>query len=215
MSEPRDLTAHNSLREWSNAVAAGTVMPAGGAVAAIAAALAAALAAMVGKLTAAREKYAAVHRDAQEAAEKADALRVDLLDLAIDDVRALAAFMDALALPNGSLAEQATRRGARNTALRNAARVQFELLRGTADVAALSRRMMDIGLQSAAGDAATAVFLAAAAARSAYWSIRSNLTGQLNAKGAQSMLEAAGLTLERVEAVELAVLATRTAITPR
>lgn len=214
MSEPRDLTAHNSLREWSNAVAAGTVMPAGGAVAAITAALAAALAAMVGKLTGARDTYAAVRRDAQEAAEKADALRVDLLDLAIEDVRALTAFMDALALPNGSLAEQAARRETRNTALRDAARVQFELLRGTADVAALSRRMMDIGLTSAAGDVATAVFLAAAAARSAYWSIRSNLTGQLDAEGARSMLEAAGLTLERVEAVELAVLATRAAITP-
>ena len=55
------LSGESTIQQWSDAVAAASATPAGGAVAALASALAAALVAMVAGLTTRREKYAAVH----------------------------------------------------------------------------------------------------------------------------------------------------------
>ena len=52
------------------------------------------------------------------------------------------------------------------------------------------------------GDAATAVFLAAGAARGAYWAIRSNLGGGTTGSEGRSLPDSALSHLERVEANE-------------
>ena len=83
--------------------------------------------------------------------------------------------MDALTCPRGTEFERTARDAARRAALLEAARIQLELLDQAADVAALAEAMVGSGVATAIGDAATASFLAAAACRSAYWSIRRNL----------------------------------------
>jgi formiminotetrahydrofolate cyclodeaminase len=205
MDEIEILGSDSSLQQWSDAVAAPNAVPAGGSVAALASALAAALVAMVAGLTTRREKYAAVHLYAQEILERAEVLRLDLLELARQDAIVVAEFMDALTLPQTTEFERTARDAARRAALLEAARIQLELLDQAADVAALAEAMVGSGVATAIGDAATASFLAAAACRSAYWSIRSNLRSINQRHDTRPLVESAVVTLDRVEAAEIRV----------
>jgi formiminotetrahydrofolate cyclodeaminase len=205
MDEIDILGTESSVLQWSDAVAAANATPAGGSVAALAAALAASLVAMVAGLTTRREKYAAVHGYAQEILERAEALRLDLLELARHDAIVVAEFMDALTLPQGTEFERTAREAARRAALLEAARVQLELLDQASEVASLAEAMVGSGVATAIGDAATGSFLAAAACRSAYWSIRSNLRSMNRPDETRPLIESAVVTLERVEAAEIRV----------
>jgi formiminotetrahydrofolate cyclodeaminase len=205
MDETEILGSESSIQQWSDAVAAANATPAGGSVAALVAALAAALVTMVAGLTTRREKYAAVHGYAQETLERAELMRLDLLELARHDAVVVAEYMDSLSLPQGTEFERTAREAARRAALLEAARVQLELLNQAAEVASLAEGMVGSGVATAIGDAATASFLAAAACRSAYWSIRSNLKS-VNLPGeTRPLIEAAVVTLDRVEAAEIRV----------
>jgi methenyltetrahydrofolate cyclohydrolase len=199
------LAGDSSVQQWSDAVAAANATPAGGAVAALATALAAALVAMVAGLTTRREKYAAVHGYAQEILDRAEVLRADLLELARHDAIVIAEYMDALTLPQSTEFERTARDAARRAALLEAARVQLELLDQAAEVASLAEAMVGSGVATAIGDAATASFLAAAACRSAYWSIRGNLKAIGRPTETRALVESAVVTLERVEAAEIRV----------
>lgn len=205
MDEEVALGSENSVQEWSDAVAAASSTPAGGAVAALATALAASLVAMVAGLTILREKYAAVHDHARDTLERAEQLRGDLLEMATLDAVAVAEYMDALRLPQGTEFERTAREAAKRAALIEAARIQLELLHQAAEVAELAEGMVGSGLATAIGDAATASFLAAATSRSAYWSIRSNLKAVGWPEETRLLIDRGWVALERVEAAELRV----------
>lgn len=190
------------LQDWIAALAAPTVAPAGGAAAALAGALAAALAQMVAGLTAARPRYVAVHEEAARVAEHADRLRSEMLSIASRDAEAFAGFTTALALPAGTGEERQARERAKAEALRAGADVQLDLMRRLVAVADLAEAMAQRGLASALGDAATAAFLAAAGARSAYWAVRSNLQHAADKMSAERATTVARDLLERVETVE-------------
>jgi formiminotetrahydrofolate cyclodeaminase len=205
MDDLEILGSESSVQQWSDAVAAANATPAGGAVAALTSALAAALVAMVAGLTIRREKYAAVHSYADETLHRVEVLRAELLDLARRDALVVAEYMDALTLPQESEFERTARDAARRAALLEAARVQLELLDQAAEVASLAEAMTGSGVATAIGDAATASFLAAAACRSAYWSIRNNLKLIARPEETRPLVESAVVTLDRVEASEIRV----------
>jgi methenyltetrahydrofolate cyclohydrolase len=190
---------NDSLKHWLDAIAAPTIAPAGGAAAAVAGASAAALVEMVAGLTGERQKYADVHDLAARAREKAQRLREGALALAARDARAFEAFGRALALPAGASDERERRARAKADALAAGAAVQLELLAHLAQVTELALGVAEQGLATAIGDAATAAFLALGAARSAYWSVRSNLAEAGRGTGDRERLEAARTLLERVE----------------
>jgi formiminotetrahydrofolate cyclodeaminase len=190
------------LEDWLAAVAAPTQAPAGGAAAALAGALAAALAQMVAGLTGTRAKYATAHDEAARIAETADRLRTEMLELASRDAEAFAGFASALALPAGTGEERQARERAKTVALRAGTDVQLELLRSLVTAAELAEAMAQRGLASAVGDAATAAFLAAAGARSAYWAVRSNLQHAADKTSAERGTRTARDLLERIETVE-------------
>ncbi|HEY8258040.1 MAG TPA: cyclodeaminase/cyclohydrolase family protein [Gemmatimonadales bacterium] len=177
----------SSLAAWVEAVAAPPPGPAGGSAAAIAAALGTALAGMVAAVTHGKERYAAGHERARSVLGRATALRNDLLSLAVRDAEAFERFFNA-------------RGEAKTAALREAAAVQLELLRSAAAAADLAVTMADAGAPSALGDAATGTFLAAAAARSAYWAMRADLDA--TSPDAESMLVGGLELLEKAEAAE-------------
>src|SRR5215210_1016917 len=156
MDGTETLTGDSSLRAWSDAVAAASATPAGGAVAALASTLAAALVTMVAGLTMRREKYAAVHEHAQEVLDRAEILRADLSELASYDAEAIAEYMDALKLPQGTEFERTAREAAKRATLLEAARVQMDFLHQAGEVAALAEAMAVSGVATAIGDAATA-----------------------------------------------------------
>ncbi len=189
----------DSLNDWLAALAAPSPSPAGGSAAAIAGAMAAALAQMVAAMTGAREKYRAVHAEAAEVVSRAEGLRGRLAALATRDAEVFTAFAAALALPRGTPAESTERDAAKARAFVSGADVQLELLEGLVEAADLAEAMAGRGLASALGDAATGVLLAAAAARSASWAVRSNLEA---AGGADDGRARAAALLARVEAAE-------------
>jgi formiminotetrahydrofolate cyclodeaminase len=127
------------------------------------------------------------------------------LELARQDAIVVAEYMDALSLPQTTEFERTARDAARRAALLEAARVQLELLDQAAEVASLAEAMVGSGVATAIGDAATASFLAAAACRSAYWSIRGNLKAIRRPEETRALVESAVVTLERVEAAEIRV----------
>jgi formiminotetrahydrofolate cyclodeaminase len=191
-----------TVTDWLNALAAPTAAPAGGAAAAFAGALGAALVEMVAGLTGARERYASVHDLAARAGEKAQRLRGDMLALAARDTAAFEGFARALSLPKGTADERERRVQARADAFREGAVVQLDLLASLGEVAELGLEVAERGLAGALGDAATAVFLAGGAARSASWAVRSNLREAGEDAANIERLAMAAVLLERVEETE-------------
>lgn len=196
------LNPEDALNAWIAAIAAPTAAPAGGAAAAIAGALGAGLVQMVAGLTRTRERYARVHEEAAAVAERAGALRGEMADLASRDAEAFGGFARALELPAGTADERRARERAKAEALRAGAEVQLELLRQVLEAVELAEAMAQRGLASALGDSATAAFLASAAARSAYWAVRSNLHQSVDRPAKERALTTARDLLERVEEVE-------------
>jgi formiminotetrahydrofolate cyclodeaminase len=194
-----------SLTAWSDALASRTATPAGGSAAAIAAGLAASLVAMVAGLTATRASYAEARPESEAAAERAEVLRHRLLVLAEEDAETFRDVLEALALPRSSEEEIARRTEVRDDALKAAAAVQYELVLLAGETADLAESLVLRGLRSAVGDAATAAFLAGAAARAGYWAIRSNLRRLRDDPEAERMADAALERLELLEGAEMRV----------
>lgn len=187
---------------WSDAIAAPAASPGGGAAAALAAAFAASLVEMVAGLTIERKQYAAIHAEAERTRARATVLRHELVDLASNDAESFADFVRALALPRNTEVERTQRSTAKRAALQQASQVQYELLLRLVEVSELGLFIAQSGHASSVGDAATSVFLAAGAARGAYWAIRSNLGGGVTRAEGTSLAELALSNLERVEANE-------------
>jgi methenyltetrahydrofolate cyclohydrolase len=205
MDDTEKLGVDSSLQQWLDAVAAPNATPAGGSTAALATALAASLVTLVAGLTMRREKYAAVHNHAREISERAESLRLELLELAAYDAEAVGEYLEALRLPQGTEFERTAREAARRATLLEAARVQLELLHQASDVADLAESMTGSGVATAIGDAATAAFLAVAAGRSAFWGIRSNLKYLNAADETRHLRDTAIRTMEQLEDLEVRV----------
>ncbi len=192
----------DTLNAWVAALAAPTAAPAGGAAAALAGTLGAGLVQMVAALTGTRERYAAAHEEAAGARERAERLTADMLALASRDAEAFDGFSRALAMPAGTGDERQARERAKAGALRAGADVQLELMAHLGEAAELAEAMAQRGLAPALGDAATAAFLMAAGARSAYWAVRSNLHNATDRPSAERALAVARDRLEGIEVVE-------------
>jgi formiminotetrahydrofolate cyclodeaminase len=178
MPDPHAPARSASLNDWARLIARPTIAPGGGSAAAAAGVLAAAVVEMVASLTAAHETYAPVHDEARAARARAEGLRQELLTLASADAEALLRLEEALGLPKGTDSERQARERRKRAALRDAAELQRDVLACCAELAILGAAMVERGLRSAQADAATAVFLAAAAARSAARAIATDLEGE-------------------------------------
>jgi glutamate formiminotransferase/formiminotetrahydrofolate cyclodeaminase len=205
MPDETSPTRNASLSAWARAIARPTIAPGGGSAAALAGALAASVVEMVAGLTASRETYAPVHEEARAARARAEGLRQELLTLASADAEALRRFEEALALPRGSGAEQELRERSRRSALREGAEIQRDVLAGCTELAVLGSTLVERGLKSARTDAATAVYLAAAAARSAAGAIVVNLETEPAGSEFAAMAGAAAKRLAEAEEAERAV----------
>ncbi|HEU4523768.1 MAG TPA: cyclodeaminase/cyclohydrolase family protein [Gemmatimonadales bacterium] len=204
MPDSHSPTRSASLNDWARLIARPTIAPGGGSAAAAAGVLAAAVVEMVAGLTAARDTYAAVHDEARAARARAEGLRQELLTLASADAEALLRFEEALALPRGSDAQRQLRERRKRAALGEAAEIQRDVLACCAEVAGLGAAMVERGLRSAQADAATGVFLAAAAARSAAGAIATNLEGETADSEFATVARAAPEKLAEAEEAERA-----------
>lgn len=166
-----------TLTAFTEALSAGGPTPGGGSVAAVCASFSAALCVMVARLTVDKKKY----RDQGDVMEAliSEALPMtdQFLALAQADIEAYDGVMEALRLPKESAEQQEARRSAIEAATRGATQAPLETLRLTARLARLVELTVTRGNANCITDAGTAVHLLGAAAHSAAWNVRINLTG--------------------------------------
>ncbi len=184
-----------TLERWLEAIAAPTAAPGGGAAAALGLALAAALVEMVAGLTLRREAGPS-ELETRHANHRAGELRGEAVTLARADASAFAAFERALALPRGTPEERTARDRAKRTAYREGARVQHEVLQRCVEAGRLGADLARWGLPSARADAATALYLARASARSAEASVRVDLAGEEDDEAGRMVAASAALLAE-------------------
>ncbi len=156
-------------------LATGKPTPGGGAAAAYTAAEAAALVAMVARSTIGKKQYAAVEEQMGALSEQADRLRKELSAAVAEDGVAFKAYLATLRLPKDTPEQQAARDQAVRQATLNAARVQLQVAKQAAHVAALAVEAARKGNANAIANSATALALARAALTGAGINVRANL----------------------------------------
>ena len=162
-----------SLDQFIDNLAESTPTPGGGGAAGVAGALAAALTHMVAGLTANRRKYAQYHEELNGIIERSKTLRADLIQAVEDDAHVYKRVVTVLSYRTDNNDQSVTQ--AIEDALIGAAQVPLSVIQLCAEVAEIGERLLDIGLEHAAADAAGAIFLAQAAAKISLLNIKSNM----------------------------------------
>jgi formiminotetrahydrofolate cyclodeaminase len=200
------MLADMTVSELLEKTAAGTPVPGGGSLSAMAAAVGAALAQMVAGLTAGRKAFAAVTPEMTEMAEKARRLRTDLLADMDRDAAAYTAVMEAFRLPRETAEEKSRRTDAIQRATREASRVPLAVAEKALDVMMLAGTAVAKGNPNAMSDGAVGAMLARAALRGALFNVAINLNS-IQDKAFAARLSAEAEALEaRARALETTIL---------
>lgn len=164
-----------SCQEFLEKLASNAPTPGGGGGAAMAGALAVALTSMVGNLTVGKEKFAQHEAEVQELLAKAEALRIELLNLVNADAEVFDSFMVCYRLPKNTDEEKQARNQAIQNAAKEAAEVPLKITEACLEIMKLAERIAIIGNPSAITDAAVSSIMARAALRSAVYNVVVNL----------------------------------------
>ncbi len=149
--------------------------PGGGAASALAGAMGAALVSMVANLTIGRPKYAAVEEDMRRLLATAEAARVELTTLAALDARVFDQVMAAYRLPKETEEQKAQRRGAIQTALKEATQIPLRVAEQAVLVLELACEVAEKGNVNVISDAGAGAVLADAALETAALNVAINL----------------------------------------
>lgn len=194
-----------TLVEFTQALASKAPVPGGGGAAALAGALSAALCAMVGQFTVGKKKYAAVEAEVQAVLDRAEGLRLRLLELVEEDARAFAPLSRAYAIPK----EDPDRARVLEEAALGACRAPEEMVRRCGEVLELLAEMGEKGSRLLISDVGCGALLCRAAMESAAMNVYIN-TRSLQDRAAAGRLEAEidgllQLSLPRADALAAAV----------
>lgn len=168
-------TLDRSVWAFLDTLASGAPTPGGGGAAAIAGAMGAALVSMVCNLTLGRQRYAEVEAQMVATLDRAEALRAELQELAIEDEAVFMRLSAAYKLPRITDADIAIRRDAIQAALKRATDVPLRTARAAAAVLPLCPDVAERGNQAAVSDIGVAALLVQAAVHSALLNVDINL----------------------------------------
>jgi len=149
--------------------------PGGGSVAALAGSLASALAAMVANLTVGKKGYEAAWDELAALAERAQAVKAQLVRAIDEDTEAFGGVLAAMRLPKGTPEQRAARDEAVERAYRDATRVPLATARLCLDALALAAEAAAKGNVNSASDAGVAALVARAGAEGAGLNVLTNL----------------------------------------
>lgn len=130
---------------------------------------------MVLNFTVGAKKYADVQEEMQAYLQQSEALRSQLLQLADEDVMAFNAVSACYGMAKETDAEKAARTAALQNALKGAAQTPFKTAQAALEVMKLAGPVGAKGNVNVASDAATALYLADAALKSAIINVNINL----------------------------------------
>ena len=162
------------IEQFLAALASQSATPGGGSAAAIIGAMGAALVSMVCNLTIGKKKYAEVEGEMKDVLVKSEALRVKLIGMIEDDVRAFDAVMGAYGMPKESDADKAKRDQAIQAALKLATDVPMACARAARQVIDIAATASDKGNLNVISDAGVGVLAGYAALRSAALNVFTN-----------------------------------------
>jgi len=168
-------TADLKTLEFLDALAAGQPTPGGGGAAALTGSMAAALLSMVIHFTIGKKKYADVEAEMQQYLAHTEALRRELLAMVDADAEAFDAVAATYALPKETEEQKAARTAAMQAALQHAAQVPFDVAEKCLSLLRLAAPIGAKGNSNVVSDAATALYLAFAALKSAIVNVNVNL----------------------------------------
>lgn len=187
MADLKDLTVDGFVQITSSDEPA----PGGGSVSALAGSLAAALAEMVARLTAGREKYAAVEEDMQAVLAEASSIKDELLAAIQKDSSSFELYMQALALPKNTEEEKAARRAAMQEGLKAAAQVPMSVARAASRILPLAQTVVLKGNSNAVTDGLVATMMARTAVLGALFNVKINLSSIKDEAFTQAMAQEA------------------------
>lgn len=164
-----------SVAEMAAMTASNSPAPGGGSIAAMTGAFGAALSAMVASLTIGKKAYADVKDEMQEVIDKAEELRLELLDAIQKDSESFDAFIAALGMPKDTDEEKAARTAAMQKSLKEAAEVPYQTAVTAARVMPLAEIVVQKGNAKAVTDGLVSAMMARTAVRSALLNVRINL----------------------------------------
>lgn len=168
-------TAEMTIGGFVDALAAQTSTPGGGGAAAVTGSMAASLVSMVIQFTVGRKKYAEVEEEFQGLLVQSEALRNELVALADADVEAFTGVAATYSMPRETDDEKAARTEAMQAALKHAAEVPYVTAEKCLAVIRLAEPVGAKGNANVVSDAATAIYLADAALKSAIANVNVNL----------------------------------------
>lgn len=167
--------AQMTTTEFVDALAAGQPTPGGGGAAALTGSQAAALVSMVINFTVGKKKYAEVEAEMQGYLAHSEVLRGELLAAVDADAAAFDAVAATYTLPKETEVEKTARTAAMQAALKHAAAVPFTVAEQCLEIMKLAAPVGAKGNTNVVSDAATALYLAFAALKSAIVNVNVNL----------------------------------------
>jgi len=163
-----------AVEPFLEALASRDATPGGGSAAAIIGAMGAALVSMVCNLTIGKKKYVEVEGEMKDILAKAEALRVKLIGMIEDDVKAFDTVMAAYGMPKETDAEKEARDKALQAALKEATEGPLRCCHAAREVIDLAAIASDKGNLNVISDAGVGVLAAYAALRSAALNVFTN-----------------------------------------
>lgn len=157
----------STLSGFTEALASKAPVPGGGGAAALSGAVGAALSSMTASLTIGKKKYADVQPDMEKLLEKAEELRLGLLDLISRDAEAFQPLAEAYGLPHGTPKEQERKEKVMEEALHKAAETPYQIMERTAEALVLAREAAQKGSKIAVSDAGCAAVILEGALKAA------------------------------------------------
>ena len=181
--------AEMQVDAFSELLASGAPAPGGGSAAALEAALGAGLVAMVCRLTVEKAQFSP-HREALLAVqERAEALRLALLDVMNRDTEAFLLVSNAFALPKGMDEEKAARSAAIQNGLAACTRTPLEVMELAAEAMELAASLPGRFNESAASDLGVAALSLQAGIRGAWLNVCINVGSLRNQELARTYRE--------------------------
>ncbi len=176
---------HFTINDFTSLLGSDAPAPGGGSAAALSGSLGAALCGMVANLTRGRARYADYQELAAEAAEKADALRLALLDALNEDASSYDGFMAALALPKATEEEKALRAQALQDALTASTQSPLHTMELAAEALQLTASLVGRSNKNAVSDLAVSALALKAAMQGAWLNVLINIGSLKDAEKAE------------------------------
>ena len=181
-----------TVTAFTEELASPAPVPGGGGASALAGAIGISLGDMVGELTTGKKKYADVEEDIRSLMERAQALRVRLLEFVDGDAEAFAPLAKAYSIPR----DDPDRDAVMESALRTACSVPMDILRACAEAVDIIEEFAAKGSRLAVSDAGCGAILCKAAMQAASLNIYINTKSMKDRARAQSLEAEADALLE-------------------